>query len=131
MKTIWVLSLLLTFTVPVLAEESVVHDDGTGAQISFCLPTQEASDDRLVVFSTFRISVVKDGKFLLFSDLAGKTSDDGTLFRGRIIIPSEFVQSAEILLLGSPPNSSLGVTKKLLVRDFKRLQREKSWTEQE
>jgi hypothetical protein len=123
--------LLLCLTFPALAEESIIHDDGTGAQISFCLPIQDKSDGRSVDYKTFRISVVKDNKFLLLADLAGKTSDDGKFFIGKIIIPSNFVDSAEILLLGGPPNSTLGVTKKLNVRDFKKVKRKKSWTDQE
>lgn len=131
MKIIYTLLLGLSLTVSVLAEESIVYDDGTGAQVSFCLPIQDTLHGRSVVYSTFRISVVKDGKFLLFADLAGKISDDGKFFCGRIIIPSEFVHSAEIVSLGGPPNSSLGMHEKLMVRDFKRVKRKKSWTEQQ
>ena len=124
-------TLLLSLTFSVFAEDSIIHDDGTGAQISFSLPIQDTSGGRTVNYETFRISVVKDGKFLLFADLAGKTSDDGRFFNGKIVIPSKFVDSAEILLLGGPPNSTLGVTKKLNVRDFKNVKRKKSWTDQE
>jgi len=130
MKIIYTFLFSFAFTLSAIAEESIVHDDGTGAQISFCLPIHNTSHGRSVVYSTFRISVVRDGKFLLFADLAGKTSDDGKFFIGRVTIPSEFVHSAEILLLGGPPNTSLGLDKKLMVRDFKRLTRAKSWTEQ-
>ena len=123
--------LLLNFSLSALANGNVIHDDGTGAQISFCLATREKSDGRIVEYKTFRISVTKDEKFLLLADLTGKTSDDGKFFIGEIIIPSHFVDSAEILLLGGPPNSTLGVTKKMKVRDFKQIKRKKSWTEQE
>ncbi len=125
------LLLSLSLTLSVIAKENIVYDDGTGAQISFCLPIQDTSNGAPVVYNTFRISIVKDDKFLLCADLAGRTSDDGKFFRGKIIIPSEFVRSAEILLLSSPPNSTRAVNKKLMVRDFKRLKRAKSWTEQE
>ena len=126
-----ILCALLSLTFPALAEESIIHDDGTGAQISFCLPIQDTSGGRTVTYKTFRISVVKDSKFLLLADLEGKTSDDGKFFVGKIIIPSKFVDSAEILLLGAPPNSTLGISKRMKVRDFKIVKRKKSWTEQE
>jgi hypothetical protein len=76
--------------------------------------------------------VSKDDKCLLFIDLAGSKSEDGTTFSGRIIIPSEFVEKAEILILDSYSNSmpSFGVERKLKVGTFKRIMREKSWTDQ-
>ena len=130
MKIIYTFLFSLAFALSAVAEESIAHDDGTGARISFCLPIHDTSHNRSVVYSKFRISVVRDGKFLLFADLAGKTSDDGKFFIGKITIPSEFVHSAEIWLLGGPPNTTLGLHKKLMVRDFKKLTRAKSWTEQ-
>jgi len=51
-----------------------------------------------VAFRTSRIYVVKDNKFLLLADLAAKTSDGGELVVGTIVIPSAFVDSANILL---------------------------------
>lgn len=111
--------------------ENIVHDDGTGAQLSFSLPVHGKWNDMNVEYGTFRILVVKDDKFLLFADLVGAITNDGNFFFGRIIIPSHFVDSAEILLLGSPANSSLGVSKKLKVSHFERVARKKSWTEQQ
>jgi len=116
--------------VPALSNENVIHDDGAGAQISFYLPTHGKKIGHDVVFTTYRIIVTKDDKYLLFTDLNGVKTDDGKAFWGKIIIPSEMIGSAEILMLGSPSNSSLGVQKKLKVSEFKRIYREKSWTEQ-
>lgn len=76
------------------------------------------------------IAVVKDDKFVLFTRLSGAKTKDGETFFGKIIIPSELVESAEIEMLGSPPNSSLGVRKKLKVSTFRKIIREKSWTDQ-
>ena len=122
--------LLLSLSLSALANENVIHDDGTGAQISFYLPAREKSDGRIVEYKTFRISVQKDDKFLLLADLKGKVIDDGKFFMGTIIIPSHFVDSAEILMSGATPNSTMGVTKKIKVRDFNQIKRKKSWTEQ-
>jgi hypothetical protein len=127
-------SLLIAMTLlavaPAIAGENVVHDDGTGAQISFYLPLYSEQDGKKVEYTTFRITVVKDDKFLLFADLSGTKSEDGKTFFGTIIIPSDFVSSAEILMLGSPPNSSLGIQKKLKVNSFRKIERNKSWTDQ-
>jgi hypothetical protein len=111
------------------AEENIIHDDGTGAQISFCLPKQGKVENRAVDYHTFRVSVVREGKFLLFADLAGKTSEDGKFFRGQIIIPSDFINSARILCLGNFSNSTLSTTKELRVNNFERIRQAKSWTD--
>ena len=113
------------------ASECVIYDDGIGAQITFNLPTRGEWNGKKVEYTTFRIFVAKGEKILLLSDLPGKYTDNGSYFSGKIIIPSEFIDSAEILLLGGPPNSSLGVENKLKVREFKRISRKKSWAEQE
>jgi len=123
-------AIALIAAVPVLAYENVVHDDGTGAQISFYLPTQGKQHGQEVEYTTFRITVVKDNKFLLCADLAGTKTEDGKTFFGKIIIPSDLIGSAEILMLGSPRNSSLGIEMKLKVSTFKKITREKSWTDQ-
>jgi hypothetical protein len=127
-----ILTVMLAMAVPVIADESVVHDDGTGAQISYNLPTHGKQDGQDVEYTTFRIAVRKDGKFLLFTDLAGTKTDDGKTFSGRIVIPSGLLETAEILMLGSHPNpvSSRGVETRLTVSTFKRIKREKSWTDQ-
>ncbi len=117
--------------VPASANDNVVHDDGTGAQISFQLPTHGKQDGRYVEYTTFRIAVMRDDKFLLLADLAGRKTEDGKTFFGKIIVPSELIGSAEILMLGSPPNSSMGVARKLKVSTFKRVTREKSCTDQQ
>jgi len=109
---------------------NVVYTDGTGAMICYSLPTSDVADDEPVRFHTFRIAVVADGKFRLAVDLPGKMARDGERYSGTVIIPAEFVESAEILLVGSIGNSSRGETKKLKVRDFKQVTREKCWTEQ-
>lgn len=112
---------------PVLADENIVHDDGTGAQISFYLPTDGKEGGEEVEYSTFRIMVVKDGKFLLFTDLAGSKSEDGNVFFGKIVIPSGLIGSAEFVMLGSPRNSSLGMERRLKVSTFKKDIRDKCW----
>ncbi len=111
--------------------ESIVYDDGTGANILFYLPIHDTWNGKEIEYSVFAITVVKDGKFLLSTRLTGAKTADGKVFFGHVIIPSIFIDSAEIGLSGSPPNSSFGVSKKLNVRDFKRVVRKKSWTEQE
>jgi hypothetical protein len=113
-----------------IASENVIHDDGTGAQISYSIPTKGEQDGTKVEYSGFRLTVTKEKKFLLFTDLPGHVSEDGKFFQGSIIIPSEFVKTAEIIVLGSPPDSTMGLSKKLNVREFKRIEREKSWTDQ-
>ena len=113
------------------AHESVVHDDGTGAQISFCLATHGKWKEKDVEYTHFNISVAKGGKLLLLTRLSGQVTDDGQYFRGKIVIPSEFVALAEITLLGGVPNSSMGASEKVKVSDFKKIARKKSWTEQE
>jgi hypothetical protein len=125
-------AVMLLAASPVFADDNVVHDDGTGAQITFSLPTHGNQDGRRVEYTTFRIAVMKEDKFLLLADLAGKKSEDGNTFSGKIIIPSETVASAEILMLGSvSPNSSIGITKNVKVSGFKRVPRKKSWTDKQ
>ncbi|MGD0089289.1 MAG: hypothetical protein ABSE73_05155 [Planctomycetota bacterium] len=130
-RCLWVL--LMTVPWVAFAEESVVHDDGTGAQISFYLPTHDK--DKLegveIEYTTFRIFVKKDDKILLLADLVGKKTDDGKYFFGEIIIPSDFIASAEILLCGGIPHTSRGMHNTLKVSDFKKVLRKKCWTEQE
>lgn len=123
-------AIMLFSAAPALSDENIIHDDGTGAQISFWLPTHGKKLDRKVVYTTYRIIVTKDDKYLLFTDLCGIKTDDGKTFFGKIIIPSEMIDSAEIVMLGFPANSSLGVHEKLKVSDFKRTYRNKSWTVQ-
>jgi len=96
-----------------MAGDNIVYDDGTGAQISFHLPVYGDHHGKKVEYTTFRIVVVKDGRFLLFADLTGAKTGGGKTFAGKIIIPSELVASAEIIMLGCPPNSSYAVQKKL------------------
>jgi len=122
--------MILLAAVPAKATDNIVHDDGTGAQISFRLPTHGKQDGLRVEYTTFRMAVVNDDKFLLFTDLSGAKTKDGEIFFGKIIIPSDLVKSAEILMLGSPPNSSRGIRKKLQVSTFRRITRAKSWTDQ-
>ena len=98
--------------------------------ICYCLPTRVVVDDELLKISSFGVSVVKDDKFRLSTDLPGKLAEDGKTFRGSLIIPAEFVNSAVIGLSGSIGNSSRGGSKTLRVRDFKMVTREKCWTEQ-
>ena len=112
------------------ANENIVHDDGTGAQISFFLPTHDKRGSLEVEYTSYNIIVVKNGRFLLLEDLSGSKTEDGKAFFGKIIIPSEFIDSAEIGMWGSPRNSSLGIEKKLKVSTFKKILREKSWTDQ-
>lgn len=130
MKIIYTFLLSLAFTLSANAEENIVHDDGTGAQITFCFPIYDRLEDTSVVYRTFHISVVRGDKLLLSTELMGKISDDGKFYIGKIVIPSEFVNSAEITLLGGPPDTTRGLSKKLMVRDFRRITRAKSWTEQ-
>jgi hypothetical protein len=128
----FVVAMVLLAVAPAIGGENVVHDDGTGAQISFALPVNDKVDGKDVTFTTFRLVVRKAGKFLLFTDLPGKTNEDGKTFSGKIIIPSEMIGTAEILMLGSHPNpkSSRGVQKEIKVSTFKVIKRDKSWTEQ-
>lgn len=123
-------AMTLLAVVPAMAGENVVHDDGVGAQISFNLPVYAKQDGKKIEYTTFRITVVKDDKFLLFADLSGAKTKDGKTFFGKIIIPSDLVNSAEILMLGSPQNSSLGIQEKLKVSSFRKVKRKKSWTDQ-
>lgn len=124
------LFVLMTAAMPVFAEKNIIYDDGSGAQISFSLPTREIKDGQIIEYRTYRISVRKNGKFLLLTDLAGSKTKDGITFEGTVIIPSAFIDSAEIIMLGSPPNSSLGVVKTVKVSTFKTVHRAKSWTDQ-
>jgi hypothetical protein len=129
---LFILTVVLVLTVPAIADESVVFDDGTGAQVSYNLPTHGKQDGQDVEYKTFRIVVRRDGKFLLFTDLAGARTEDGKTFSGKIVIPSGFIETAEIVMLGSHPNpmSSRGVETKLKVNTFKIISRAKSWTDQ-
>lgn len=129
MKSFYILLLLTPFII--FAKESVIHDDGTGAKISFFLPTHSKWKGKDIEYTTFRISVKKNEAFLLFFDLPGKKTNDGQYFAGTIIIPSNFINFAEIILLGSPKNSSIGITKKLKVMDFKKIIQKKSWTKED
>ena len=113
------------------AGENIVYDDGTGAQIEFCLPIHDKWQDRDIEYSIFNIIVSKNDKFLLLAPLLGSKTDDGKLFCGKIIIPSTLVPLAEISMSGGPLLSTLGVSKKMKVADFKKIMRKKSWTEQE
>jgi len=112
------------------ANENIVHDDGTGAQISFFLPTHDKLESLEIEYTSFNIIVVKDGKFLLLEDLSGSKTEDGKAFCGKIIIPSDLIDSAEIGMRGSPRSASVGIQKRLKVSTFKRIRREKSWTDQ-
>ncbi len=128
MRPILIAIVLLTATA-VLAGESVIYDDGVGAKISFYLPIHEHHDGQRVEYTTFRLTVIRDGRILLMTDLAGARSEDGKSFSGNIIIPSEYLNAAEILMLGSRHNSTLGVQKRLAVSSFRITKRDKSWTE--
>jgi hypothetical protein len=112
------------------ANENIVHDDGTGAQISFFLPTHDKQGSLEVEYTSYNIIVVKNGRFLLLEDLSGSKTEDGKAFFGKIIIPSEFIDSAEIGMFGSPRSASIGIEKRLKVSTFKKILREKCWTEQ-
>jgi hypothetical protein len=129
MKSLLLAIMLMTAT-PILASENIVHDDGTAAQISFYLPTQDNQDGREIKYTKFRIVVVKDDRLYLFADLTGSKTEDGKVFFGKIIIPSGLIDSAEILMLGYPRNSSHGVKKKLKVSTFRKVTRDKSWSDQ-
>ena len=122
--------LLLLSGASSFAEESIIYDDGTGAQISYYLPAQVIQDGRHVEYKNFNIHVVKDNKFLLLAILTGSITKSGKYFFGTVIIPSSFIDSAEIILLGSPPNSGLGVSKTIQLRTLRRIHRNKSWTDQ-
>jgi hypothetical protein len=121
---------IMMITASIRAEENIIHDDGTGAQICFHLPTRDIKDGRMIEYTTFSITVVKNDKFLLLTGLTGSKTEDGKTFYGDIIIPSNFVDSAEIIMAGSPLNSSLGVSNKIRVNTFKKIYRNKSWTDQ-
>lgn len=113
------------------ANETVVFDDGIGAKVDFRLPSRGTHLGRTVYFTTYRISASKDDRLVLLTDLPGRMTDDGKWFEGSIIIPSELVSSAEIIALGSFANSSMGLNQRLLVREFRRISRQKSWTDRD
>lgn len=121
--------LVLVSTAWVVAQENLVCDDGTGAQITYCLPVRGEDHGQPVDYGSFRISAERNGKFLLLADLPGKIGTGGSNFVGKIIIPSDLVAVAEIIAFGAPPNSSRGVEKRIKVSELKRVSRAKSWTE--
>lgn len=110
------------------ADESIIYTDGIGAKIQFYLPTKEIINDSNIEFTTYRITAEKDGKILLLSDLSGTITENGKYFQGSIIIPQNILEYCEIILLGAPKNSSMGLHKKIKVSSFKKVEREKSWT---